>query len=68
MDDVSEEVHDITVNIDTVSPKIPPEILELGKGVNVLHEESGLQVTRVEIESNDYPPHFCIEGRITGIL
>lgn len=68
MDDVTEEIQDadITVNIDTRDEsRIPPDILELGLGVTQIHEQTGLRVTKVEMDTdNGHPPRFRIEGAI----
>ena len=66
MEDVTEEVRDadITVNIDTRDEsRIPPDMLELGLGVNTLHENTELRVSRVEMDTDGgHPPEFRIEG------
>lgn len=55
---------DISVNIDTESKKVPPDLLSLGIAVTTLHEETDLRVTGVEMEGGDHPPYFRIEGNI----
>lgn len=66
MDDVTEEVSDadITLHIDTKSPHIPHSILQLGLGCEALHQHSKLRVTNVEVDYEEHPPLFCIEGVI----
>lgn len=60
----SEEGADITVNINVISPDMPPEIAALGHGVHVLHEETDLRVQRVDVHEDEYPPRFQIDGAI----
>lgn len=73
MADVTDEVADaatevadadLTVNIDTVTPNIPPGILALGQGVHALHDDTKLRVQHVELTQDDHPPHFRIEGLV----
>lgn len=68
-DKVEEELKDeanadINVRIDTVSPKIPNEILGLGEAIH-LFNKGPVGITHVEIEADEQPPRFIIEGFIT---
>lgn len=64
MKEVTEEVADITLNIDTVSPHIPAEMVSLGKAVNAIHDTGEVYVDNINIDSSSIPPTFQIEGII----
>lgn len=64
MEDVSDEVADLTVNIDSESHKIPEEMYQLGLATKNMHDDTKLRVQHVEMDADDWPPHFVIEGRI----
>lgn len=57
-----EDDADITVNINVISPNMPPEVASLGEAVHVLNKESDLAVEQVRLRSDDMPPRFEIDG------